>query len=89
MPMRKKNFFAEVGSTAACTLRLIEGSEYCGQRQEERQIAKQEERRYLIEGDSWFGGVKLAENLKLLYRAPIEGDEDNYRYVVLSGRIIL
>lgn len=87
-PMRKKKFFPEVGATAACTLRLIEGAEYCGQRQKERQLAKKKSRRQLVKGDSWFGSVKLAENLKCIYRKPIGTDEDeaNYKYVICKEK---
>ena len=84
-PMRKKKFVLEVGSTAACTLRLIEGSEYCGQMNKERQDAKNTSRKQLIVADSWFGSVRLAENIKMLHRK-YNDDGTSYKYVIDRSR---
>jgi hypothetical protein len=84
-PMKKKRFYAKVGTTAACTLRLIVGAEYCGQGLRERRLAKENERRLVVVADSWFGSVKLAEALKLLRRVvkrKPDGTEDGYFYVI-------
>lgn len=66
--MRNKLFSREIGTNGACAIRLIIGSVYSGEAHAERHAASEQERRYLITADSWFGSVKLAENLKLLWR---------------------
>jgi hypothetical protein len=53
--------------TAACTRRLVEGTEYCGQANTERKRAKEEERRECFVFDSWFGGVVAANQLKAIH----------------------
>jgi hypothetical protein len=83
--MKKKQFYADMGTTAACTLRLIVGAEYSGQALEERRLAKENERRHLVVADSWFGSVKLAESLKLLRRVvktKPDGTDDGYDYII-------
>ena len=80
LPMKRKKF-SQVGATAACTLRLIEGVEYCGLKCQERVDAKKASRRHLVIADSWFGSVKLAETLKLLHRVPTDND-GNYTYEI-------
>lgn len=77
--MKKEEFYAEVGTTAACTLRTIKRTEYSGIRNRERQIAKEKSKRHLYICDSWFGSVKVAENVKLLHRVPkVGGQEGDY-----------
>ena len=80
--MRWGKFFSDgVGATAACALRLIEGSEYCGQMCKERQIAKEDCKRHVVVGDSWFGSVALAETMKCIYR-----DANDNSFVIKKDR---
>jgi hypothetical protein len=77
-PMKKQQFFAEVGATAACTLQLLLGAAFSGQGLKERVDARKVRRRFLVFADSWFGSVKLAENLELLWRE--ERNDGIYEY---------
>ena len=80
--MRRAKFFSDgVGATAACALRLIEGSEYCGQMCKERQIAKEDCKRHIVVADSWFGSVALAETMKCIYR-----DDNDHSFVIKKDR---
>lgn len=73
--MKQLPFFGEVGSTAACTLRLIVGATHCGNANGNRRRVNDEiEPRQLVVADSWFGSVRVAESLKLLRR--LKPDED-------------
>ena len=91
---KNKKFFAEVGATAAQTLRLVEGSEYCGQDLEERKKDKRDSRRqlFMLAEDAWFAGsVKVAESIsKLLRRVPIddEGEITNMKLTENNKAII-
>jgi hypothetical protein len=67
MAMKKFPYSEEAGATAACTRRLVEGTEYCGQANTERKRAKEEERRECFVFDSWFGGVVAANRLKAIH----------------------
>lgn len=79
--MRLRKFFREVSTTAACTLRLITSSVFSGRKlSKERKQAFETERRSLIVCDSWFGSVRLAEAVKLLWR------EDNGEYKINKER---
>jgi Transposase IS4 len=71
--MKKKAYFTELGATAACSLRLIVGSMNSGLDSKARQLALQQSRKHLVIADSWFGSVKLAENLKMLHRMTPNG----------------
>ena len=73
-PMRLKSFVSNVGSTAACSLRLTIGSLHCGLSTRERAQAKEADKPHLIIADSWFGSVRLAEAMKLLRRVPTNND---------------
>jgi hypothetical protein len=53
VPIKTKEHFQELGSTAACTLRLYEASKYCGQQSEEKAE--------MVFGDAWFGSVNIAK----------------------------
>ena len=65
--MHKKKYFSDVGATAACSLRLIEGAQFSGEQMRERLEARKNNKRHVVFADSWFGSVKLAECLKLVY----------------------
>ena len=65
--MKRKEFFPGLGTTAACTLRLINGSHYSGETPERKQ-AEEQSRRYRFAMDSWFGSVKVAEHVKLMHK---------------------
>ncbi|GAX26777.1 hypothetical protein FisN_9Lu068 [Fistulifera solaris] len=69
--MRKSAFSRQIGTNAACAIRLILGSVYSGEDHAERAAPVNQERRYLVTADSWFGSPRLAETIKLLWR-----DED-------------
>ena len=64
MPMRAMPYSKELGGTAGCTMRLIEGTEYSGIAAKERQEAKQKKKRELYHGDSWFTSRKLLSAIK-------------------------
>ncbi|GAX16789.1 hypothetical protein FisN_UnNu081 [Fistulifera solaris] len=67
-PMRKAELSQLIGTNAACAIRLILGSVYCGAGSHgERSAALDQGRRYLATGDSWFGSAKTAECVKLLW----------------------
>ena len=66
--MRKQKYSALLGATAACTLRLAEGSAYCGQSNPERATAKEKFKPNLFVCDAWFGSVVMAEHMKTLYQ---------------------
>ena len=57
MPMRAKTYSAEFGPTAACTLRLVEGTKDSGQKPDPMT-------KNLYYGDSWFAGFKTAVAIK-------------------------
>ena len=81
--MKKKEFFQNLGSTAACTLRLICGSQYSGDTPECKQ-AEEQSRRYRFAMDSWFGSVKVAEHVKLMHK---ELQEDGtYKYFLCKEK---
>lgn len=61
LQMHKKEYYEQFGSTTACTIRLIEGSSYCGLQDLERVSAKDEQQKQLFYGDSWFASVPSAE----------------------------
>lgn len=85
--MKKEEFYPEVGATAACTLRALKAVEYCGTRNKERQIAKEQEVRHLLVCDSWFGSVKAVENAKLMYRVPkTNGPQGEYDLKICRER---
>jgi Transposase IS4 len=56
MPMRQMKHYDDLGSTAACTLRMVEGTEGIGRDQWPSASN-------LFFADSWFAGVKLVEKL--------------------------
>ena len=64
MPMRAMPYSKELGGTAGCTMRLIEGTEHSGIAAKERQEAKQKKKRELYHGDSWFTSRKLLSAIK-------------------------
>ena len=65
MPSEK---YSEIfGCTAACTLRLAEGTQHCGTNVSERREAAEVFKRELVLADAWFGSVKAAEQLKMLH----------------------
>jgi hypothetical protein len=66
--MRKQKYSALLGATAGCTLRLAEGSAYCGQSNPERATAKEKFKPNLFVCDAWFGSVVMAEHMKTLYQ---------------------
>ena len=45
IPMRLKKYSKELGGTAGCTLRLVEGSQYSGSGEEQRREAKKDTKR--------------------------------------------
>ena len=57
-PMRKKRYWDESGATAACTLRLTEGSQHLGQNLPNRKEAAQLCKSQIYKEDSWFCGVE-------------------------------
>ena len=58
--MCKKEWSATLGRTAGCTMRLSKCTEYSGhEAMDERKTAKDESKRELYYGDSWFTSVKL------------------------------
>lgn len=66
--MRKKRLG---GGTAACTIRLTEGSQYCGVTVDSRRDAQAAGATECFKGDSWFTSIPVAE-----YMA-----ENNHEYV--------
>ena len=88
--MKTQRFHGDVGATAACTLRLILESAYCGTNLTERKDALSKGRRYLFLADSWFGSVRCAEALKLLWpkneephrSAPVAGGSSNNKDIM-------
>jgi hypothetical protein len=64
--MRKQKYSSLLGATAGCTLRLAEGSAYCGQSNPERVTAKEKFKPNLFVCDAWFGSVVMAEHMKTL-----------------------
>ena len=81
--MKRKEFFPGLGSTAACTLRLINGSHYSGETPERKQ-AEEQSRRYRFAMDSWFGSVKVAEHVKFMHK---ELQEDGtYKYFLCKEK---
>jgi hypothetical protein len=66
--MRKLKYSSLLGATAGCTLRLAEGSAYCGQNNQERVTAKERCKPNLFICDAWFGSVVMAEHMKTLNR---------------------
>lgn len=66
--MRKKKWSASIGGTAGCTLRLTESTQYSGhETMDERKTAKDEGKREIYFGDSWFTSVKAAKGTKNEY----------------------
>jgi Transposase IS4 len=61
--MATKEFTVDMGATGACSLRLIGGSAYSGQKWKTRKQAKDDGKAELFKGDSWFSGVPLVERL--------------------------
>ena len=83
--LMKRKKFSQVGATAACTLCLIEGAEYCGLKCQQRVDVEKACHRHLVIADSWFGSVKLAETLKLLHCVPTDND-GNYTYKIKKDK---
>lgn len=65
--MRKQKYSKELGGTAGCSMRLVEGSHYSGSLEKQRQELKKCQKRELYFGDSWFTSRRLAESLKNRY----------------------
>lgn len=61
--MRDKKYSANHGGTAGCTLRMVEETQYSGQKFPSRQHAKEDNKREYYKGDSWFSSVRLAEEM--------------------------
>ena len=66
-PMREQKYTKQLGGTAACTMRLVEGSHYSGAHTEQRRDAKKNGKRELFFGDSWFTSRRLCVFLKEKY----------------------
>jgi hypothetical protein len=68
-PMRKMPWSKSHGGTAGCTLRLIDGSQYCGYKGdvEDRRTAKNTGKRELYVADSWFTSIKSAKGTKEIF----------------------
>jgi hypothetical protein len=47
----------DVGSRAACTLRIVIGALHAGQKHQSRRDAAKEDRKCLVVADAWFGSV--------------------------------
>ena len=62
--MRKMPYSKELGGTAGCTIRLVEGTEYSGMAGKERKEAKRVKKRELYYGDSWVTSRRLCVFLK-------------------------
>ena len=54
--MRQKKYSKEHRSTAGCTLRLAEGTKYCGDTRD-REQAENCTRPEIVYADSWFGSM--------------------------------
>ena len=61
--MREKRYSKELGATAGCTARLIEGCSYSGDSNDRHQ-AKDQKKSLLVYGDSWFGSKTCSHWLK-------------------------
>jgi hypothetical protein len=61
--MRQEKYYKEHGTTMSCTIRLVEGTSYHGQLEEERMRAKNIKRKEITVGDSWFASVNVAEEM--------------------------
>jgi hypothetical protein len=72
--MPKEKYSALLGATAACTLRLAEGSAYCGQSNQERVNAKDKSKPNLFVCDAWFGSVVMAEHMQRLHQTTRTGE---------------
>ena len=84
--MHKKKYFSDVGATAACSLRLIEGAQFSGEQMRERLEARKNNKRHVVFADSWFGSVKLAECLKLVYSEKSwKHGKDEFKYKIKRG----
>ena len=66
IPMQKMKYSKELGGTAACTARLVEGSQYSGTGEEERIKSKRNGKREIIKADSWFTGRKSCKKTQEL-----------------------
>ena len=71
-------YHKELGATAACTVRLAEGSTYAGNNPE-RHEARANKKAELVIGDSWFGSVRSCEQLKLRGHESIFAIKSNHR----------
>lgn len=60
--MKREKFFTEIGATASCAMRATVGAMHCGLDSRARREALERGRKHLVIADSWFGGVKYAEN---------------------------
>ena len=65
--MQEQKYTKQLGGTAACTMRLVEGSHYSGAHTEQRRNAKKNGKRELFFGDSWFTSRRLCVFLKEKY----------------------
>ena len=63
--MNTKKYSDRFQSTVASSLRLGEGSQYCGQLEDERVEAAECQRKEFFNGDSWFASAIVAEEMSL------------------------
>lgn len=61
--MRQLQYAKEFGGTAACTFRLVEETLHCGSNWETRKHNKEENKKELFGGDSWFSSVPVVMGL--------------------------
>ena len=79
--MRSEPYFINgIGSTAACSVRGLVAMAHSGQATADRQLAQQQEKRHLLIADSWFGGVRMVEAIKLL--RPKQNDDGTTEYII-------
>ena len=65
IPMRKKKYSESLGGTAGRTMRLVEGSEYCGCNGNlKRKRGKENNKREEWNGDSWFTSITLVKSMR-------------------------
>ena len=64
MPMHEQKYSKEHGGTAECTLCLIEATQYSGSNKPQRQKERNEKKRELFYGDSWFTSWHLCTAAK-------------------------
>ena len=79
IPMKQKRWSNQFGSTTACTLRLVRGSQYSGRQSLEIKTARSKGLAELHIGDSWFASIKTAEQLKLEFGHEFIGVVKNNR----------